>query len=105
MPRETSASAINNSQNKSNEEELAHNGDVDDFFTRMNYDLRRPKPADEDVAAAQQAIDRMMGGTAAEALDSSTNELQETRSCATCGNSNPLSHKFCGTCGNSTQTS
>ncbi|MDP9159393.1 MAG: DUF4440 domain-containing protein [Acidobacteriota bacterium] len=98
MPRESSSNAFDDSQNKAPEEELIHNEEVDDFFTRMKYDLRRPKPGDEDVAAARQAI--RVAGRGME----SEGEIEEVWACVACGNGNPSSHKFCGSCGIPIQT-
>lgn len=94
MPREIPSNAFDDSQSKVPEEELIHNEEVDDFFTRMKYDLRRPKPGNDDVAAARQAIERV-AGRGMEAED----ESEEIWACVACGNGNPPSHKFCGSCG------
>lgn len=80
-------------------DELAPNAPVEDFFTRMNYDMRRPKPGQEAVSAALQAIQRL--GVRTDSEDSVAAEEMETESviCAACGGRNPQSHKFCATCG------
>ncbi len=77
-------------------EDLASNPAVDDFFSRMNYDMRRPKPAQEAVSAALQAIQRL--GDQTDSEDSLEAE-DETGMCHACGNQNPVGNKFCATCG------
>jgi uncharacterized protein (TIGR02246 family) len=77
-------------------EDLASNPAVDDFFSRMNYDMRRPKPAQEAVSAALQAIQRL--GAQTDSEDSLEAE-DETGTCHACGNQNPVGNKFCATCG------
>jgi uncharacterized protein (TIGR02246 family) len=82
-------------------EDLVPNPAVDDFFSRMNYDMRRPKPAQEAVSAALQAIQRL--GAQTDSEDSlkaeDAEDSYETRMCHACGNLNPLGNKFCATCG------
>ena len=40
-------------------EDLAENADVDQFFERLNSNVRRPKPGDEAVAAVVEALQRL----------------------------------------------
>jgi uncharacterized protein (TIGR02246 family) len=77
-------------------EDLVSNPAVDDFFSRMNYDMRRPKPAQEAVSAALQAIQRL--GAQTDSEDSIEAE-DESGMCHACGNQNPAGNKFCATCG------
>jgi uncharacterized protein (TIGR02246 family) len=79
-------------------EDLVPNPAVDDFFSRMNYDMRRPKPAQEAVSAALQAIQRL--GAQTDSEDSlKAEDSYETGICPACGNRNPVGNKFCATCG------
>jgi uncharacterized protein (TIGR02246 family) len=103
MPKEIPSNAFDDLQSKASEEELIHNEEVDDFFTRMKYDLRRPKPGNDDVAAARQAIERVAGEAATRGMEL-VGEVEEGRACEVCGNGNPPSHKFCGSCGIPIQT-
>lgn len=80
------------------EEELVHNEAVDDFFTRMKYDLRRPRPGQNDVAIARQAIERMTVEGDAN-IPPQDSESRNIGLCSACGNENPDSHRFCGACG------
>jgi ketosteroid isomerase-like protein len=83
------------------ERELADNSAVDDFFTRLKYDMRRPKPGQENISAALQAIQRL----ALEAdTEESVNMGAETggsagRLCPACGSQNPEENRFCASCG------
>ena len=85
-------------------EDLASNPAVDDFFSRMNYDMRRPKPAQEAVSAALQAIQRLGAQTDSEDSVNAEDAEYETGMCHACGNQNPASNKFCATCGVPLQT-
>ena len=83
------------------EGELEHNSAVDDFFTRLKYDMRRPKPGQESIAAALHAIQRLALETDGEVAVNSVAEIQRTatRNCHACGSQNPQENKFCATCG------
>jgi uncharacterized protein (TIGR02246 family) len=81
-------------------EDLVSNPAVDDFFSRMNYDMRRPKPAQEAVSAALQAIQRLGAQTDSEdSLKAEDAQEYERGMCHACGNQNPVGNKFCATCG------
>ncbi len=83
------------------EGELAQNPAVDEFFTRLSYDMRHPKPGQEGIAAALQAIQRL--AIEVDAEDAETNPSAgapaEGRSCQVCGALNRAQHRFCATCG------
>jgi len=85
-------------QNNETEGDLVRNPEVDEFFTRMNYGMRRPKPGQEAIAAAFQAIQRL-------ALEVDTEEsVNETdpnsqNQCGVCGAQNRPQNRFCATCG------
>jgi ketosteroid isomerase-like protein len=81
--------------------ELVADPSVDDFFNRMKYDMRRPKPGQEAVTAALHAIQRL--GLQADS-ESSVDGLDETgflpqRLCQACGSQNPGDNRFCAFCG------
>ncbi len=81
-------------------DELIPNPAVDDFFNRMNYDMRRPKPGQEAVSAALQAIQRL--GVQTDSEESlAAEDASETPdgTCNACGNQNSKGNKFCATCG------
>jgi uncharacterized protein (TIGR02246 family) len=81
-------------------EELVQNPAVDDFFSRMNYDMRRPKPAQEAVSAALQAIQRLGVQTdSEESMDAEIASGISEGMCNACGNRNPKANKFCAICG------
>jgi len=80
------------------EDELLRNSAVDDFFGRLKQDLRHPKPGQESVAAALEAVKRLALEVDTEGL-SAIAENAEGQVCPSCGHSNPREHRFCATCG------
>lgn len=82
---------------------LQPNSAAEDFFSKMNHDFRRPKPSQEAVAAALQAIQAMAGDAAleqgTEIAAESQAEVQKVAECAKCGGVNSESNRFCGFCG------
>jgi ketosteroid isomerase-like protein len=80
-------------------DELAPNSGADDFFVKMKHDFRRPKPSEEAVAAALQAIQKVMKGATFEP-SASTAAVQSTgEACPKCGAVNMEANRFCGYCG------
>jgi ketosteroid isomerase-like protein len=80
-------------------DELAPNSAADDFFVKMKHDFRRPKPSEEAVAAALQAIQKVMKGATFES-SASTAEIQSRgEACPKCGAVNMEANRFCGYCG------
>jgi len=83
------------------EEELVPDPSVDDFFNRMKYDMRRPKPRQEAITAAVQAIQRLGlqadSETSVDGLDE--NDYSAQRMCQACGSQNPSDNRFCAFCG------
>jgi ketosteroid isomerase-like protein len=78
-------------------EELVPNSAADDFFVKMKHDFRRPKPSDEAVASALQAIQNVMKGSV---LDSGARALRGAEeACPKCAALNTESNRFCGYCG------
>jgi len=78
---------------------------VDEFFRRLKYDMRRPKPGEEGVAAALQAIQRLtLESDAANSAEAVAESLTaKSISCAMCGAENPGDNRFCASCGVSLQ--
>jgi ketosteroid isomerase-like protein len=81
------------------EGELAHNPAVDDFFRRLKQDLRHPKPGNEAIAAALQAVQRLTTQVDADASTGALAEAAEFRTCLSCGSQNPAENRFCAICG------
>ena len=84
------------------------NSAVDEFFSKMNADLRRPKPSEEAVAVALQAIQTLAAGVArqeshsSEPADGAALEAANPQAgpeCPKCGGVNSGSNRFCGFCG------
>jgi len=84
------------------------NSAVDEFFSKMKVDLRRPKPSQEAVAVALQAIQTLTAGAAREeshATESANAAALEPTSppagpeCPKCAGVNPGTNRFCGFCG------
>ncbi len=82
------------------EGDLGQNPEVDEFFTRMNYGMRRPKPGQEAIAAAFEAIQRLALEVDTE---ESVNEAEQNPSaqnqCGVCGAPNRPQNRFCASCG------
>ena len=87
---------------------LLPNSAVDEFFSKMNRDLRRPKPSEEAVAVALQAIQTLAADAAlhetqteepagAPALESANPPVGHA--CPKCGGVNSGTNRFCGFCG------
>jgi len=81
---------------------------VDEFFSKMNRDLRRPKPSEEAVAVALQAIQTLAANVAlreSHASEPAGAPALEPPSpaagpeCPKCGEVNPGTNRFCGFCG------
>jgi len=81
------------------EGELAHDPALDDFFRRLKQDLHQPKPSNESIAAALQAVQRLTSQVDTDASVGAAAEAVETRACIACGSQNPLENRFCAICG------
>ena len=79
-------------------EELEFNATVDEFFKRLQSDMRRPQPSQEAVAGASQSIQRLAAESSATSV---TGAEQSTLliTCGTCGHQNRRGNQFCGMCG------
>ncbi|HEY7099992.1 MAG TPA: nuclear transport factor 2 family protein [Terriglobales bacterium] len=87
------------------DDELVYDSAVDEFFRRLKYDMRRPKPGEEGVAAALQAIQRLtVESDATHSAEAVAEGLTaKSVSCAMCGAENPGDNRFCASCGVSLQ--
>src|SRR5690349_10247464 len=64
----------------------------------MKHDFRRPKPSEEAVASALQAIQKLASDVAVEHVPA-TRAREEGENCPKCGASNSSLNRFCGYCG------
>jgi uncharacterized protein (TIGR02246 family) len=79
-------------------EPAPENLELDEFFQRLPANFRWPKPSDEAVAAAVEAIQRLSGGSGAEAvLAEGAAEVGDN--CAGCAGALPPGARFCVWCG------
>ncbi len=83
------------------EKQSPENPEVDEFFHRLPSNLRWPKPSDEAIAAAAEAIQRMAGGLAGAELVSG-GAASSPESCSGCGISLEPGARFCPQCGMAT---
>ena len=84
------------------EGELAQNPSVDEFFSRLSHNMHHPKPGQEGIAAALQAIQRLaleVDSEEAVASEALAEAPREGRFCQVCGAQNRTQHRFCATCG------
>jgi ketosteroid isomerase-like protein len=81
--------------------ELTSNA-ADEFFKRLQSDMRRPAPGPDAVSAAFQAMQRIAAESSVnpgvEAL-AGGNQLSGTTTCEVCGHQNRVGNQFCGMCG------
>jgi len=77
--------------------------DMKELFRRLKPEMRRPKPGQDEVAAALEAAQRLAAEADAEdAADDLARELggdPGTGGCSVCGYQNRVGTKFCGMCG------
>jgi uncharacterized protein (TIGR02246 family) len=78
--------------------ELEFNSTVDEFFKRLQADMRRPQPSQEAVAGAFQTMQRLAAESSASAV-TRPEETSLTITCGTCGHQNRPGNHFCGMCG------
>ncbi|MFZ1167583.1 MAG: DUF4440 domain-containing protein [Candidatus Sulfotelmatobacter sp.] len=85
-----------------------HNPALGEIYQRLYPEMRRPKPNQEAIAAALQAMQRLTMESDSEAaaedatVDSTSNSH---KACHVCGHQNRVGSKFCGMCGLSLGTS
>lgn len=77
---------------------VPENLELNEFFQRLPANFRWPKPSDEAVAAAVEAIQRMSGGGVVEEMPSDS-DPDTGNACAGCGGSLPPQARFCVWCG------
>ncbi len=92
------------SRDPNQDDALQPNPSADEFFSKMNRDFRRPRPSEEAVAAALQAIQALAGDAAlehsAEATALGSAAIPEPGAqCPKCSGVNSGSNRFCGFCG------
>src|SRR5215468_12754476 len=64
----------------------------------MKRDFRRPKPSEEAVASALQAIQKLTGEFPVEHSFKTSSQITEEK-CPKCGAENSANNRFCGYCG------
>lgn len=75
------------------------NPELDEFFQRLPANFRWPKPSDEAIAAAVEAIQRLSGAGGIEAVMS--DEAPSEPACKGCGQLLAPGVRFCSGCGSS----
>jgi len=83
--------------------ETPRNPQVEEFFNRLNHEMRWPKPSQDAMAAALQAIQRLGFEAGAEDIVNTTSTADASKVCSSCGNQNRAVNKFCAMCGASLQ--
>ena len=86
-------------QPRQHNEQPVEGKEVADFFQRLPSNFRWPKPNDEAVAAAVEAIQRMSGSAAAQTVAVPGAEDDPANICSACGGSLPPGARFCVWCG------
>jgi len=99
MDHEKPTGPFRNSPVSGSQGELAHDPTIEDFLRPLKQDLHQPKPGNESIAAALQAVQRLASQVDADASASAAAEATETRACMACGSQNPLENRFCAICG------
>ena len=80
------------------QDQPGENRELDEFFHRLPANFRWPKPNDEAIAAAMEAIQRISGGVAAAEL-AQEGVAESTNACSGCGGLLPPEARFCVWCG------
>jgi ketosteroid isomerase-like protein len=99
MDHEKQSGPVRNPPASGSGGELAQNPAVDDLFRRLKQDLHHPKPGNEAISAALQAVQRLASQVDADASASALAETAESRTCPSCGSQNPVENRFCAICG------
>jgi uncharacterized protein (TIGR02246 family) len=79
-----------------------HNRALGEIYQRLYPEMRRPKPNQEAIAAALQAMQRLTMEADSEAAseDAAVESSAEPHiACRVCGHQNRVGNKFCGACG------
>src|SRR6201981_3792891 len=77
---------------------LARNPHVDEFFNRLQSDMRRPLPSQEAVSEALQTMQRLAAESGAVAGNPGGHSLGQI-TCEACGHPNRAGSPFCEMCG------
>ena len=80
------------------QDQPGENRELEEFFHRLPANFRWPKPNDEAIAAAMEAIQRMSGGVAGAEL-ASGDAAEPGNVCSGCGGALPAGARFCVWCG------
>ena len=80
------------------EDQPGENRELEEFFHRLPANFRWPKPNDEAIAAAMEAIQRLSGGVAGAELALAEN-AEPGNACSGCGGLMPAAARFCVWCG------
>jgi ketosteroid isomerase-like protein len=88
-------------KSSSSDEHLAQNPSVDEFFTRLQSDMRHPLPSQQAIAEALQTMQRLAAEAAGDAPADSSARTRATPTvpCEACGHLNRPGSQFCGMCG------
>ena len=83
------------------ESEVMSNPALDEIYQRLNPEMRRPKPDQESIAAALQAMQRLTMETDSESVaeDTTAEANPNAATCGVCGHRNREGNKYCGACG------
>ncbi len=77
-----------------------HNPALGEIYQRLYPEMRRPKPNQEAIAAALQAMQRLtMEADSETVVEQTMAEDSVRRACRVCGHQNREGNKFCGGCG------
>jgi len=79
-----------------------HNPALGEIYQRLYPEMRRPKPNQEAIAAALQAMQRLTMEADSETVaerDTLASDVDEQPACRVCGHHNRAGNKFCGACG------
>jgi uncharacterized protein (TIGR02246 family) len=81
------------------EGELTPNPSADEFFKRLQSDMRRPVPSQDAVSAAFQAMQRIAAESSVDSGSGETPRPGGATTCEVCGHQNRGGNQFCGMCG------
>lgn len=76
-----------------------HNPALGEIYQRLYPEMRRPKPNQEAIAAALQAMQRLTMEADSEPVAENATLETELNTCRVCGYHNREGNKFCGACG------
>ena len=81
-------------------DELGQNPHVDEFFNRLQSDMRRPHPSQEAISEALQTMQRLAAESAAGADSGKPGVARSLQiTCEACGHRNRSASQFCEMCG------